>query len=97
MFPCSACTLPHLVIFGNPVLYVQEVPGLLQLLDGFSVSSSQLSDGALCGAAPIFIHLNQEAQSSAFLRLTLLRKDPGIILLNERNVSTAPCVMLYLL
>lgn len=43
----SGPLLLHLVVFADAALQDQEVPGLLQLLDGFSVSSSQLSDGAL--------------------------------------------------
>lgn len=38
-----ASEVPNLVVIANLALYVQYVSGLLQLLDGLSVSGLQLS------------------------------------------------------
>lgn len=67
-------SLLHLVVLADLALHAQDVSGLLQLLDGFSVSGSELSDGALCAAAASLLHLLQEAQATALLGFTCLRE-----------------------
>lgn len=64
------CVGVHLVVSADLALHAEEVSGLLQLLDGFSVSGSQLSD-----AARSLLHLLQEAQISVLLGLSRLWGD----------------------
>lgn len=57
----------HLVVFADLALHAEDVSGLLQLLDGFGVSGSQLTEGVRS-----LLHLLQEAQVSVLLGLLFL-------------------------